>query len=63
MTLSQNAVGLSFSLEVSVCPVHARQIVNHWTTREVWHFIFKEILVYFLILSMEKKKRKIKKQK
>lgn len=60
MTLSQNAVVLSFPLEVSVCSLHARQILNCRTSREVWHFIFKRNIGIFPNSVYEKKKNSLK---
>ena len=39
----------SWARDGTLVPCIGRQILNHWTTMEVWHFLFKNKLITFRI--------------
>ena len=42
-------VGPSWTRDGTYVPCTGRQILKHWTTMEVWHFLFKNKLITFRI--------------
>ena len=47
--VAQQHVGSSQTRDQTHVPYTGRQILNHWTTLEVWHFLFKNKPITFRI--------------